>query len=453
MEEKVVAHLNQVNLFEQSICSKIQVRRGHPLVELTKIIDWDRMMELAINIRMSKVKSLSGPEPHYRELLGAVVLMAIKNVTYRDAEDLIAHYAPARYLCDLMDSGWQPDHITVFEFTQMLGKEGMEAINTEALNLAREHDLLDTEILMSDTTAQEAKIPYPTEVGLMTKFIQTVDKNLKTAGEKFSHMKGKIKEVVKKVKGLARSYHLFAKGKEAKNKVSRKIFYSVKQVQEELTEIFASYNPRSTAMNELGRLSEVMQELLPQIKHFLDTGFVAQGKILHLKMEELYSIVRGKAGKSVEFGIKWGINRIGSGFVQGFLIGEGEHASDKKFCIEAIRVHKENFKIAPKIYGFDRGGYSKSNIKKAQKMGVEHVGIAPVGKAAWAISESKQKQVKRERAQVEGVIGTIKNSRYGFNKPNAKSLEAMVRCGHKAILGFNLQKILRENQKLILSSI
>lgn len=40
-------------------------------------------------------------------------------------------------------------------------------------------------------------------------------------------------------------------------------------------------------------------------------------KIIHLQMNELYSIVRGKAGKSVEFGLKWGINRI-DGFVMGF---------------------------------------------------------------------------------------------------------------------------------------
>jgi len=43
---------------------------------------------------------------------------------------------------------------------------------------------------------------------------------------------------------------------------------------------------------------------MPQILHFFTTGFVASKKIIHLQMSDLYSIVRGKAGKRVEFGLK-----------------------------------------------------------------------------------------------------------------------------------------------------
>ena len=58
--------------------------------------------------------------------------------------------------------------------------------------------------------------------------------------------------------------------------------------------------------------------------------------------------------------------------------------------------------------------------------------------------EALRKSIVRERAQVEGGIGTIKSSRYGFNKPNAKSTAAMARCGQRAILGFNMRKLTRE---------
>ena len=71
-------------------------------MRLERAIAWDKLAEKAAVIRLSKIKAASGPAPHFRELLGAVALMAVKNMTFRDAEDLIAHYAPARYLCDLM---------------------------------------------------------------------------------------------------------------------------------------------------------------------------------------------------------------------------------------------------------------------------------------------------------------------------------------------------------------
>ncbi len=250
-----MAKLNQLSLLEQSMKAYIVLREEHELIQITKLIDWDRLMEIAINSRESRVKKATGSEPHYRELLGAVVLMALKNITYRQAEDLVAHYAPARYLCDLMDSTWQPDHITIFEFTQMLGAEGVETINTSVLNMAREKGLLDTKIMMSDTTAQEARIPYPTEVGLMSTFIKAIAKNLKKSGQAFSKAKEKIKKVVKKVKGLTRTYHLFAKTKEAKKKVSKKIYHTVSKVQKELEKVFSSYSPRAKSIEELKRLT------------------------------------------------------------------------------------------------------------------------------------------------------------------------------------------------------
>jgi hypothetical protein len=441
-----MANPRQIGFFDghHPKSANIIIKDKHELLQLADLIAWPDLIETAIAVRASRVKTVSGPQPHYRELLGAVALMSVRNITYRQAEDLIAHYAPARYLCGLMDSTWQPDHITIFEFTQMLGPEGMDMINRQILLQAKELSFLDATSMMSDTTAQEAMIPYPNEVGLMKRFTDLVSKNLKTAGGKFSNLKSKTKKIVSKVKGLARSSHLFAKSREQKKKVGKKLYHTVHELHELLKKALTHGGQvRSKSALELERLSNLMDTLLPQILHFLETGFVASKKIIHLQVSELYSIVRGKAGKSVEFGLKWGINRI-DGFVLGFLINNGAHVSDQKFCIEAIKEHMGLFGKAPKTYGFDRGGYSKPNLKRAKKLGVKHVGIAPTGKAQWSVSEKRAEQIRCERAQVEGVIGNVKSKKYGFNKPNAKSVRAMETCGHRSFLGFNLCKTVRE---------
>ena len=130
----------QIGFFEGNHpkSANISIKDNHELMRLSDITPWPEMIETAINIRLSRVKIASGPEPHYRELLGAVALMSVRSITYRQAEDLIAHYAPARYLCGLMDSTWQPDHITIFEFTQMMGPEGMDLLNKKFLSHAQE---------------------------------------------------------------------------------------------------------------------------------------------------------------------------------------------------------------------------------------------------------------------------------------------------------------------------
>ena len=434
----------QPSLFEQSTRVKIVLKEDHELVKLTGLVNWHELTEIAMTIRDSK-KAVCGSQPRYRALLGAVALMATKNMTFRDAEDLIAHYAPARYLCDLMDSDVGLDHVTIFDFTKMLGDVGIAQINHSILSKAQILGIMNPSQLMSDTTAQEAKIPYPTETGLMMRFGQLVQKAVSGLGGKFRDIKDNVKEKVQEIKELVRNSHLFAKGKEQKGKVGRKIYHTVKELHASLAEILATGSKlTSKSGKDLTALVSLMDRLLPQIIFFLKTGFVAHKKIIHLQMSELYSIVRGKAGKKVEFGLKWGISRLGGGFLQGFLLAGGQHAADQKFCLEALNQHQKIFGKAPTTFGFDRGGSSASNIKKAKKLGVINVGIAPTGKTPWVVSETLRKSIVRERALVEGGIGTIKSSRYGFNKPNAKSTAAMARCGQRAILGFNMRKLTRE---------
>ena len=437
--------LFQPSLFEQSTRVKIVLNEDHELVKLSHLVNWTMLITLAASIRASKVKKETGPEPQYRALLGALALMAMRKMTYREAEDMVAHYAPARYLCGLMDSDRTLDHVTIFEFMAMLGADGVEKANTMILGTAQKHKLLDSSELMSDTTAQEAMIPYPNEVGLMARFMRLVQKTVGRLGGKFAGIKATVKDAVAKVKGLVRNSHLFAKTKEQKTKVGKKLYHTVKKVHAEIADLLAEgYKLSSSAGQELTEVTKVMGQLMPQILHFFTTGFVASKKIIHLQMSDLYSIVRGKAGKRVEFGLKWGINRLGGGFLQGFLLAGGKHASDQRFCIEALKRHQAVFGAAPKVFGYDRGGYSQSNIKRATKMGVTHVGIAPQGKAPWAVSEKMAERIRRKRAQVEGGIGTIKAPIYGFNKPNARSTAAMARCGQRAILGFNMRKLVRE---------
>src|SRR5579863_6747716 len=177
----------QAGLFDNQhpMRAEIAIKKSHELVVLSDSMDWQEAILTAHHIRASKLNVLCGPEPKYRELLGAITLMAVRNITFRQAEDLIAHYAPARYLCGLMDSTWTPDHVTIFEFTQMMGPEGMDTLNRNSLTRAEALGLLDPSKLMSDTTAQEAMIPYPNEVGLMKRFTDLISRNLKQVGGKF----------------------------------------------------------------------------------------------------------------------------------------------------------------------------------------------------------------------------------------------------------------------------
>ena len=129
-------------------------------------------------------------------------------------------------------------------------------------------------------------------------FRSTQPKAVSGLGGKFRDIKDSVKEKAQEIKELVRNSHLFAKGKEQKGKVGRKIYHTVKELHASLAEILATGSKlTSKGGKDLTALVSLMDRLLPQIIFFLKTGFVAHKKIIHLQMSELYSIVRGKAGK------------------------------------------------------------------------------------------------------------------------------------------------------------
>ena len=184
-------------------------------------------------------------------------------------------------------------------------------------------------------------------------------------------------------------------------------------------------------------------KLVPQIRYWLRTGFVAAGKIINLHIPELYSVVRGKVGKSVEFGLSWGITRLRGGFVLATMAGAKKDLTDVTFAVQAVEQVAALFGKAPRSYAYDRAGHSARNVERLREFGVRDVGLAPRGKTPWEVEGAVKARLIKERALVEGSIGTIKCPKYGFNRPAARSVAMMGVCGQRAVLGLNLTKLVR----------
>lgn len=451
----------QPELFARSRTPTIPIPDNHRLVVMTEEIDWTELEELIQAIRMSKLRSEAGRPPHLRALSGALVLRATRKMTYRETEDQIRYYAPARYLCGLTETEWSPDGNTIQDFEQLLGEDGVRQVNERVVKWAVEEKLADPSLMVADTTAQEAAIPYPNEVGHIAAFLSAAVSASGKAGKALLGFLKRVGARVKEAKKKVRAHRLFAKTANAKKKLTKELACIAEGVNAELgrsLEVAKAQGERmrrhgKVAWAKLNALHGTMSKLLPQIRYWLRTGKVAAGKIVNIHIPELYAIVRGKAGKAVEFGLKWGIARLRGGFVLATLArGKGD-MPDSRFALEAVDQHISIFGKPPKSYAYDRGGYSCDNIKKLMAKGVKEVGLAPRGKAKWAVEEKVKDKLVNERAQVEGSIGAVKSGRYGFNRPAARSAEMMGVCGQRAVLGLNLNKLIRglaERKKLAL---
>src|SRR5216684_260398 len=200
-------------LFPLSKQPTVAIEENHRLVVLTDEIDWSELEERVERIRMSKLKNAAGRPPQLRALLGALVLKATRDMTWRETEDQVRHYAPARYLCGLTETEWTPDFTTMHDFAVLLGEDGVKLINEYAVKWAVEEKLANPSVAVADTTAQEAAIPYPNEMGLLAGFMTSVAAASKKAGKVLREFVEKAKKGFQAAKEKVREYRLFAKSK------------------------------------------------------------------------------------------------------------------------------------------------------------------------------------------------------------------------------------------------
>ena len=453
MPKKPHGASRQAEMFERSKRPTIPIDPNHRLVLLTDETDWTELEARVEAIRMGKVKNAAGRPPHLRALIGALVLKATRDMTWREAEDLIRYYAPARYLCGLTETEWSPDHTTLHDFAVLLGEDGVRLINEYTVKWAVREELANPSVAVGDTTAQEAAIPYPNEMGLMAAFVSSVMTASKRAGKVFEQFASKVTKQVKQAREKVRHYRLFGKDKSkaVKNKMVAEMTDVIEAINTQLGQAVEMAQETASRVTKHGivarekivRLQQTMAKLVPQIRYWLKTGFVAADKIISLHIPELYSIVRGKVGKNVEFGLNWGITRLRGGFLLARLALDRRELQDTKFVAKSVEDHIALFGKAPRAYAYDRGGFSATNVTTLKKLGVTEVGLAPRGRAEWAVSKSTKEKLVNERAQVEGGIGAVKSSRYNFHRPRARSVRMMGACGQLAVLGFNLNKLVR----------
>lgn len=436
----------QSELFPRSTRPTVVIEPNHRLVVLTNEVDWDELLGLVEEIRAERLKSSAGRPPHLRALVGGLMLKATRDMPLREAEDLIRHYAPARYLCGLTETDWSPDHNTLHDFEKLLGEDGVRRLNEYFVKVAVKEKLASSRVVVGDTTAQEAAVPYPNEMRLMAAFMTTVAAASAKAGARLKLFAQQTEETFQKARKTLRHFRLFGKTASVRRRGIADMMACIAKVQKQLGGALAESSSRLTghrkvSLERLRHFNEVMKRLLPQIRYWHRTGFVAANKIINLGMDKLYAVVRGKVGKPLEFGLAWGITRLKGGFVLAHVGENKKQIADSRYVLKSVEECQRLFGAAPKAYAYDRAGHSAKNVARLQELGVKHVGLAPRGRGAWEVDEATKARLVSERVKVEGSIGTLKCAKYGFNRPRARSERMMGVCGQRAVLGMNVNKL------------
>jgi hypothetical protein len=291
----------------------------------------------------------------------------------------------------------------------MRGEDGVALINELTVRWAIKEKLASPTVAVADTTAQEAAIGHPNEMGLMASFVASVALASRRAGRALASLARRAGKALKSTGKKVWGYRLKAKdaSKAAKDRMTEEMAGLGglnRAVGQALRRAAPSTNRLrkfgKVARRKLSELHQTMKQLLPQIRSWLRTGFVVPGKIVSVHIPQLYSIVGGKVGKAVEFGLNGGMTQIKGGFVLARRALDRKELVDTKFAVEAVKDHEARFGRAPRDFAYDRGGHSTRNVAALKKAGVKHVGLAPRGGAPSprrAVADMERPLVKPHR--------------------------------------------------------
>ena len=432
----------------------IYVDHNHPLLQLKRALPWEALCEVMTRHWRQAGKNTDGRPGLAWDValyVPLVVLMLVKHLHARDMEAYVAENVVARVFIGRQDDPRPQirDHSNIARAYTALGHDGVEEVNALVLHVAQDYGFADVRILSSDTTAQELPIGYPNEPGILRGWAQRCGRalgQLKTRGVwGVDHALAQVQTILRSVK----EHHLFTKGKQVKRQVLTRLLTEVGQLvvhTRPLLRRLGDSRDRVTqrATSTLVAMHEVAKRLIPQIVQWITTGVVAKGKIVHAGITQARALVRHKAGKEVEFGLPYLLSRLGGGYIFGTLI-RGV-VDESKMPLQALAGYRALFgaHATPELVVYDRGGDATATLKALAHEGVKQLGVQPKGQRAWHVAEDVRQTVRSERGKTEGIIGTLKTDKYGFNKPKERLWQTLEMAGPRSILSFNLNKLMRD---------
>ena len=199
-------------------------------------------------------------------------------------------------------------------------------------------------------------------------------------------------------------------------------------------------------LEEWERLEPLIEKAIGQARQRVLKGNVIRNedKLLSLWEEHTQVIVRGKVGKSAEFGHKVTIweNQAGM-LICGGIYPKGNPSESQLLAAELKQLTAKGLEI--KSVSLDRGYWDRTKLEEIEKatgiqMYCPKKGKKNAERAALEGSEEFRQQ-QRFRVGIEGTLSVLVR-RHGFRRARLKGWEGFQRHVHMRLIGMNLLRLL-----------
>jgi hypothetical protein len=420
--------------FELPSCGKLSA--SNRWVKMAQVIPWSEFeSEYAENFPTE----MGAPAKSWRMALGALIIKEKLGISDRETVEQIRENPYLQYFIGQSSySNELPfDPSLLVHFRQRISPHLINKLNERMVEKMREITHVKTEKkkdsdaknespnrgkLIIDATCAPADISYPTDLGLLNGARVHTEKIIDIL---YKPLKGQIPKKPRTYRNLARiDYLLIAKQRRpTRNKRRQAIKKQLQYIKRNLAHIEQLIDA-GASLKELNKKQYktllVLTEVYRQQQWLFDNGKQSiEDRIVSLSQPHIRPIVRGKAGKSVEFGAKLSASCFeGYVFLDRMSWDNFNESGDLKAQVEAYHRFTGYY---PESVHADRIYRTRSNRAWCKERGIRISG-PPLGRPPANVSKEKKKQAaydERIRNAIEGKFGQAKR-RFGLNRVMAK---------------------------------
>jgi transposase, IS5 family len=353
------------------------------------------------------------------QLLRALIVMFLEEASYRKAVILIDN---SEFLLDFVRLGVEAtmDFTFLNRAYNALRPDTITRMNSVLNGYAIMEGMISSEKQRMDTTAYETNIHYPTDSSLLWDSFRTISRLIRTLDDELPELGLIHRFHDKKVKKLAIYIARNASSKSTKTKreVKRKYVKLIKRI----LWIHGVGQQVLAKAAEAGYDVPDLEHYLPLVKKIIDQADkrINKGETVPAD-EKLYSlfeahtelIVRGKAGKPIEFGHKILIAQTSEKYIHHYRVME-KQIPDKDLLLPAVEDHKNMFGSYPDVLSTDKGFYESMKQIDGLEKKISVVSIAKKGRRTQVEYERETTEAfiegQRFRAGSEGSISVLKRA-------------------------------------------
>jgi len=427
----------QVSMFEDLFPYGGSLDEENRWIRIGRIVPWEEFETL-----YAKTFSNRGrPGIESRLIIGAFTIKHVLTLSDEETMHQIAENAYMQHLCGFESFQRRPsfDSSTLTRARKRLARSKFKEFENVLKTRLQELGVLNPKGMYVDASVIPVDMAYPSDVTLLEKGRRYLVRFVKESGQKLGKRFRTYARTAKKI------FVSFSKKRHKTKKSIRKTLKSVLQfVRRNLSQargvLVDLRKAKCAAKRAVGVKIEMIAKMYEQQRQmYRNRTHTIKERIVSLARPHIRPIVRGKAGKDVEFGPK-----VSLAHVDGYCFCDAvshEAYNETTHLAKHVREFRKRFGKAPDFVCGDQIYGSRENRKYLEKRNIRHA-FKPLGRPSLEIKTGgvekwRRKKLVQRGALMEGIIGHAKEH-FGLDRIKARLPETEKLWIHFGIMAMNL---------------